>query len=152
MNMIHPAENILQQYAADKLDCSLATVEHIQSCMHCMAEVESYQLLFSQIKKISKPVFDFDLESMVIPQLPEPRRALSADRFIAGFLILFICSCIGIPVFLFWTYIQNIFSGISTFFLYAIIISATVIFIIKALDMYNLFRKQMQVINFQDAF
>jgi len=148
MNDIHPAENILQQYAEDKSDCSPAILAHIESCAYCKAEVTTYRMLFSKIKEMPVPVFDFDITAIVIPKLPVLRPGLSADRFIAGFLVVFSFSCICIPVFLFWPYIKNMFSGISAFFFYAILISAAIILSIKVLDTYFKFQKQMRILNF----
>ena len=148
MKNTHPSENIIQQYTIDKSDCSSEIIDHIESCLHCKAAVENYRLLFSEINNIPSPGFDFDLSALVISHLPWSRPELSADRFIAGFLIIFICCCIGIPLILFWTYIQNMFSGISSIFIYSILLSASVILSIKLLDMYNKFQKQMRLINF----
>jgi hypothetical protein len=148
MNHIHPSENTIQQFAIDKSDCTTAIIDHIESCASCKASAISYQLLFSEIKRTPKPAFDFDLSALVIPQLPLVPTVLPADRFIAGFLVIFICCCIGVPIILFWPYIQNIFSGISSFFIYTILISAIIILIIKVLEMYKKFQKQMQVLNF----
>ena len=148
MSNIHPAENILQQYAADKSGCAPAIVEHIESCTSCKSVVTNYRMLFSEIKKMPAPAFDFDPAALLIPQLPMSRPGLSADRFIAGFLIIFTFCCVCVPVFLFWPYIQNMFSGISAFFFYTILISAAIILSIKVLDTYKKFQKHMRLLNF----
>lgn len=148
MNTSHPSEREIQQFALDKSACSTALIAHIDDCAFCRAEGSTYQLLFSEIEQQPKPAFDFDLSALVLPQLPASTRALSADRIVAGFLILFVCSCIGVPVYLFRQYFLYMFSDISTFFIYAILSSAVIIVLFKALNMYKKYQKQMQLLNF----
>jgi hypothetical protein len=144
----HPSEREIQQYALDKPGCTKTLIEHIESCEHCRAGVTTYQLLFSEIKQQPNPAFDFDLSALVLPHLPSSPPRLSADRFIAGFLVFFICCCVGIPIFLFRQYLLNMFSGVSSFFIYSIICSAVIIVLFKTLDMYKKYQKQMQLLNF----
>ncbi|MDP4130114.1 MAG: hypothetical protein Q8918_01835 [Bacteroidota bacterium] len=148
MNTGHPSEKEIQQYALDKSDCPMELAEHISSCESCSAGVDGYQLLFSGIKQQSKPSFDFDLTVIVLRQLPSPQSRLSADRFIACFLFIFVGCCIGIPLFLFRQYLLNIFTGISPFFIYAIIVSTAIISSIKILNMYKKYQQQMNLLNF----
>jgi hypothetical protein len=148
MNQTHANEREIQDYVLNEPGCERAVIEHIESCASCQEEIKTYRLLFSEIKKQSVPVFDFDLSARVLTQLPSPKAHSSADRFVAGFLLIFACCFIGIPVIMFWQYILNIFSGIPAFFIYAMIISAIVIMVIKMLDMYKKFQKQMHLLNF----
>jgi hypothetical protein len=148
MNNIHPSEKEIQQYAIDKTECSPGTIGHMESCAHCKVEVSSYRVLFAEIKKSPKPVFDFDLSALVLPQLPGARPTLSADRFIAGFLVIFTGSCISIPAWLFRIYILNFFSGIPSFFIYAIVISASIFLSVKVLGLYKKFQQQMRLLNY----
>jgi hypothetical protein len=148
MNNIHFSEKEIQQYALDKSTCRPELIHHIESCPSCMKEVKNYQLIFTEIKQIPAAAFDFDLSGLVLGQLPKPAPYLTADRFIAGFLVIFICCCVGIPFILFRLYLLNMFSGIPPFFIYAIIISVSAVLIFKILDMYKKFHRQMQLINF----
>lgn len=144
----HPKEKEIQEYAINPSACSPEIMEHIESCAHCREEMMSYQFLYTGFKQQPRPVFDFDVAALVLPQLASREPLLSADRFIAGFLVVFICSCVGIPVFLFHQYILNMFSGISPFFIYIILGSATVIVLIKTLDLYKKYKNQMSLLNF----
>ena len=144
----HPKEKEIQEYAINPSACSREIMEHIESCAHCREEMMSYQFLYAGFKQQPRPVFDFDVAALVLPQLASREPLLSADRFIAGFLVVFICSCVGIPVFLFHQYILNMFSGISPFFIYIILGSATVIVLIKTLDLYKKYKNQMSLLNF----
>jgi hypothetical protein len=144
----HPVDIDIQQYALDKTACPVPVINHIESCTRCSEEVNKYQFLFSGIKQHSSPVFDFDLSALVLPKLPPMSTPLTADRFIAGFLVLFILSCIGIPIYLFRIYLLNMFSGISPFFIYSILVSASVIVAIKILELYHKYQKQISLLNF----
>jgi hypothetical protein len=148
MNNSHPSEKEIQQYAVDQLGCDVVISDHVESCEYCMAEVKAYWLLFSEINQQPKQVFDFNVADLVIPELPVAVHLLSAERFIAGFLVLFISCFIGIPVFLFRSYVLNMFSGIPPFFIYAIICSAFIIVLLQSLEMYKKYQKEMRILNF----
>jgi hypothetical protein len=148
MNNIHPSEKEIQQYTMTKLDSSPDVIAHIDSCPDCQAEVSIYQLLFSGIKEQPTAAFDFDLKELVLSKLPKTNTGLSTDDMIAGFLVVFTCFCIGIPVYIFRKIILNTFIDIPPIFIYSIIISTTVILIIKILSLYKKYLKQMHLLNF----
>ena len=148
MNNIHPSEKEIQQYAVDKMDSNPVNIAHIDSCSDCQAEVSIYQMLFSEIKEQPPASFDFDVQGLILSKLPKTNTGLSTDDIIAGFLVIFTCSCIGIPVYIFRKIILNSFIDIPPFFIYSIIIGTTGILIIKILSLYKKFLKQMHVLNF----
>jgi hypothetical protein len=148
MNNIHPYEKELQQYALDKSNSKPEVIGHIESCPDCQAEVSTYQMLFSEIKEQPADAFDFDLQKLVLSKLPKTQTRLSTDDIIAGFLIVFTCSCIGIPVYVFRKIILNTFIDIPPIFIYSIIISTTGILIIEILSLYKKYLKQMHLLNF----
>lgn len=147
MNNIHPSEKEIQQYALDNSDADSEIVAHIESCTHCQSEVSTYQMVFSEIKEQPAALFDFDLQELVLAKLPKTDTRLSTDDIIAGFLVIFTCSCISIPVYIFRKIILASFSDIPPFFIYSIIIGTTGILIIKILSLYKKFIKQMHVLN-----
>ncbi|HEY4935366.1 MAG TPA: hypothetical protein VII44_02235 [Puia sp.] len=148
MNNIHPSEKEIQQYALNKSDSNPEFIAHIECCPDCKVEVSTYQMLFSEIKEQPAAAFDFDLRELVLSKLPKTHTRLSTDDIIAGFLVVFTCSCIGIPVYIFHKIILNMFIDIPPFFIYSIIISTTGILIIKILFLYKKFLKQMHLLNF----
>jgi hypothetical protein len=148
MNNIHPWERELQQYALDKSDANPEVITHIESCPDCQAEVSTYQMLFTEIKEQPPVSFDFDVQELVLSKLPKTNTALSiVDDIVAGFLVIFTCSCIGIPVYIFRKIILNSFIDIPPFFIYSIIIGTTGILITKILSLYKKFLKQMHLLN-----
>ena len=147
MKEMHVSEKAIQDYAMDQF-VTEDEKAHIASCDQCLAELNQYQLLFSQIELEPSASFDFDLASLVNARLPRTNSRLSADDFIGGFLILFIIAFIGIPVVLFRQYILNMFSGISPVFIFCVVCSAIIILVFTCLNMYRKYRKQMQILNF----
>ena len=148
MNISHPSEKEIQEFALDRDSCSPAIIAHIDNCMHCREEASTYQLLFSAIAQQPAPAFDFDVAALLLPQLETSRRRLSPDRIVAGFLVVFVCSCVAIPVYLFRKYLLYMFSDISTFFIYAMLCSAAIIILFKAINMYKKYQRQMRFLNF----
>ena len=147
MNNIHPSEKEIQQYSLAKLDSNPEVISHIESCPDCQAEVSTYQILFSEIKEQPSEVFDFDLQELVLSKLSKTNTRFSTDDIIAGFLVIFTCSFIGIPVYIFRKIILNSFIDIPPFFIYSIIIGTTGILIIKIVSLYKIFLKQMHLLN-----
>ena len=148
MKQGHPSDWEIQEYALDNSGCAFALTVHIESCAECGEAVKNYQILFSAVNLQASPTFDFDLSSSVLAQLPSVTPRLTADQFIVVFLVLFICCFVSVPLILFNKYILNMFSGISPFFMYAIIGTAVVNMIYKTLELYRKFQKQMKLINF----
>jgi hypothetical protein len=147
MNDIHPSEKEIQQYALDKSAADPEVIVHIQSCTICRSEVTTYQMLFSEIKEQPPVSFDFDLQKLVLAKLPKTNTGLSADDIIAGFLVIFTCFCISVPVYIFRKIILYSFADIPSFFIYSIIAGTTAILIINILSLYRKFIKQMHVLN-----
>ena len=148
MNNIHPSEKEIQQYALAKSDSNPEAIAHIVSCPDCQAEVLTYQLLFAEIKQQPVAAFDFDLKELVLSKLPKTQTRLSTDDIIAAFLVVFTCSCLIIPVYIFRKVILNMFIDIPPFFIYSIIISTTGILGFKILFLYKKYLKQMHLLNF----
>jgi hypothetical protein len=148
MNISHPSEKEIQQFALDRTSVTAAITAHIEQCAHCREEVSTYQLLFSGIAQQPAPAFDFDLSALILPQLPVARKPLSADHLVGGFLVLFVCFCVAVPVYIFRQYFLYMFSGISAFFVYAMLCSAILIILYKSINMYKKYQQQMRLINF----
>ena len=152
MNFYHPKEEDIQQYAMVKSACASEVIQHIESCTHCMEEVETYRILFSGIRQQPASGFDFDVSALVLSQLPETKSRLSTDNVIAGFLVVFIFSCIAIPLYLFRKSLAGMFTDIPPFFIYAIVVSTSVFLLYKIISIYKKYQNQIQMINFSSSF
>jgi hypothetical protein len=152
MNIYHPKEEDIQRYAMAKAESAIEVIQHIESCYHCMEEVENYNILFSGIRQQQAPGFDFDVSALVLSQIPETKSRLSTDNVIAGFLVIFIVSCIAIPLYLFRKSLSGLFTDIPPFFVYAIVASTGIFLLYKILSMYKKYQGQMRLINFSSSF
>lgn len=147
MKNIHASEQAIQDYAIDGSGIP-EEITHIESCTECLSAVKTYQLLFTRIQEEPAAAFDFDVSGLVMARLPKPAPRLSADRFIAGFLLLFIGCFIAMPVIIFRQYILNMFSGIPPVIIYITIGSAICILSYTVWEMYRKYLKEMQMLNF----
>jgi hypothetical protein len=148
MNSPHLQEEEIQQYALMEKNFPPALEAHLESCAECLAEVESYRMLFSGLGQQTPPVFNFDLSAAVMTRLPPGPSKRSADNFIAGFLVIFAIGCIALPLYFFRKGIASLFIDIPPFFIYAIAISTSLILVTKILSLYKKFLNQMRFLNF----
>jgi hypothetical protein len=81
----HPPEKEIQHYAFSKSGCPATLIDHIESCAHCRAVAETYQLLFNEIKNQPDPSFDFDISELVLQKITRPASVFSAENFILVF-------------------------------------------------------------------
>ena len=144
----HPKEKEIQEYVLDRTSCPANIIGHIESCAVCQEEVKSYQLLFTELKQQPPLLFDFNLSALVMPMLPPSEPLMTTERFIFGFLVVFTCLCIGIPVYIFWQNILYLFSGIPVYFIYVIIGSSASFLVIKILTLFKKYQNQMRILNF----
>ncbi len=144
----HPSEIIIQEYASQKSNCDQEVVDHIALCKKCKATAAYYHLLFSEIKNNPKPAFDFNLSALVLAQLPKTKPIFSKKDYFVYFLVFVAISIVPIPLYLFRIYLKNMFTGISSFFIYPIITTTIIILLFQGHDLYKKYQKQMSVINF----
>ncbi|HMG67508.1 MAG TPA: hypothetical protein VK588_07475 [Chitinophagaceae bacterium] len=149
MSHSHPSESQIQEYALDKSNCTTEDIVHIESCAECSADVKTYLLLFTKIVEQPTPVFEFDLSTLVVSQLEHANPRLSADHFVAGFLVIFSSCSIGIPLFIFRNNILYMFNDVPPFFIYSILGSTSVIVIAKILLMFKKYQNQIRLLNFK---
>ncbi len=152
MNFYHPKEEDIQRYAIAKAECAYELIQHIESCSHCMEEVELYRILFSGIRQQQAAGFDFDVSALVLSQFPETKSRLSTDNVIAGFLVIFILCCIAIPLYLFRKSLAGMFTDIPPFFVYAIIVSTGIFLLYRIISIYKKYQGQIRLINFSSSF
>src|SRR5579863_10058685 len=85
MSKGHLSETDIQQYVLDKTGCTQNVIAHMNDCGQCLAKAETYRLLFLQIKEQPKPVFDFDVSALVLPQISPAKEQVSSS--VAGYAI-----------------------------------------------------------------
>lgn len=142
----HLTDEEIQQYVADAMNGAREINDHISLCEECRSKAAAYRLLFAGIKKQEEPAFDFDLEKMVLAQLPQKtvfaRRNLSLYPFIFSGIVL-----IGIALYVFRDYTTTLFAGIEALSIYLMVTTVIIILIAAGADMYKNFRKKMKLLD-----
>ena len=143
----HLTDDEVQQFALDKLNCEMETLEHIQFCRECKTKAEVYRVMITGIKHRSQPAFEFDLSAAVLHRLPLPQTKTSSDR---GLIWLFIIIGIGITggtIYLFQGSFAYLFYGLTAILIYLISISSIAILAGLFFDMYKNYEKEMKLLD-----
>jgi hypothetical protein len=143
----HLSEAEIQEYVLDKDGCPSSVTSHIRVCETCRASAAAYQSLFTGISQEPSPAFDFDLTSLVMPQLPVTPPKPSPYRFLMYLLIPALGIAAGIPLYLFKGELIAIFASVLPMSLYLILLIALSIGIFQCVDMYKRYLKQIHHIN-----
>jgi hypothetical protein len=136
----HLTDAEIQLYVAEPEMTSDQLKIHIQDCANCQTRAANYQLLFNGIHDHAKPQFNFDLSTLVLEQLPKPKRAFPwAAVFISVFSVILI-TLLGV---FFWSYIEAVITGASTVLIATAVTAAVVILIFQAFEMIKNHQKQL---------
>ena len=90
MKTIHPTDTEIQEYSLNANPGS-PIAAHIGHCRQCAVMVQQYQQLFEGIKQQPAPVFDFDLNQLVMQQLPVAQTIKSTDKYFVYTIYNTIC-------------------------------------------------------------
>ena len=142
----HLTEDQLQQYALDKMALPLAVHIHLDSCGDCREKVTAYQLLFTAIKEEETPVFDFDLQELVLSQLPAPGVKTSKDNRLVYLLVVITIVFSSIAIYLFRYYLGSLFSNLSFITSLAAVIIIPML-LAQGADMYRIYQKKMKTLD-----
>jgi len=144
----HLKDAEIQQYVLQKTSCDIDIIEHVQHCTNCKIKAEQYNLLFEGIKQQEKPVFDFNLDDLVVAQLAKSRHKVSNENSFF-YVITFIASIsVCIVFYLFGSNLLNLFQGIAPISIGLIIITVASLLVFLCIDMYRKYQTQMKALNF----
>jgi hypothetical protein len=116
---------------------------HIQNCANCQAKAANYQLLFKGIHYQAKPQFNFDLSSLVLEQLPEPKRAFPwTGILVSVFSVLFIF----LSAIFFWPIMDAVIKSAPLLLTAMALTAAVVILIFQSLEMVKNHQKQIHTL------
>jgi hypothetical protein len=152
----HPADADIQQFVLDEKSCEADTIAHIHSCESCISKAENYRLLFSEIEKQPKAVFDFNLAELVIPQLAVPEKINPKNYFSVYLIACCILAAISVTGYFFRAsitifykkYFPNISSGLSKNILYLLLSAALLILIFQSIEMVKKYQRKIDDLNF----
>ncbi|RFS19152.1 hypothetical protein DVR12_24575 [Chitinophaga silvatica] len=145
----HPTEEELQNFALGQLPADPKLEAHMHECLACQMAVENYQAIFSSIKSIEQPVFDFDVEQLVLSQLPKSV-TLPSRQFIIKTLLLVITVITVVTgiLMLMNEVFGQLLDNISLTLLSIILSSTLGIVTYLSSELLNTYRAKMQSLNF----
>lgn len=148
MKQVHLSEDEIQQLAMKMQKADPLQAQHLQGCAACKAAVASYQAIFTSLKVMESPVFDFDVEQLVMPRLPQPQMAVPDNQWsllsITGMAVFAFC----IPIFIMSRFLSDLANGIPVFTLYTIVVTALVIAGFLGREMVTTYREKIRLLNF----
>ncbi|MES1222194.1 MAG: hypothetical protein ABUT20_42255 [Bacteroidota bacterium] len=152
----HLSDEEIQQYVSGDAAGEEQVIAHIHSCEFCMSKAANYRLLFSEIEKQPKPVFDFDVSALVLPQLPVAEQVQAKNYFPAYIIACCILAAISIAGYFykaalnnfFKKYILSVSSGLSKTVLYMLLSAALLILIFQSIEMIKKYQRKIDDLNF----
>lgn len=148
MNTTHLTEDEIQQYVLDDAAVNIEVTEHIHSCVLCKEKAAAYQLLFSGLQQQSQASFDFNLEELVMPQLPLPATNPVKENVLIYFFITAAASITGFALYYFRGYVVTLFQSIAPAFIYLVVTAFITMTAFLIADMYKSYKKKMHILDF----
>jgi hypothetical protein len=141
----HLTEEVIQAIALGGENLEAEKI-HLQNCPHCMSSVSSYRLLFIGIRDQPVPVFSFELDKLVLAQLPQPQPRVSSDKTITLFMVLavFFTACIFYG--LFSGHFQQFFPLIEPIKHLLIITAAVTICLFQVYEIIKQYRQKINIL------
>lgn len=143
MKTVHLTEAEIQVYVTEPEVLGTKQKSHVLDCAHCQSKVANYSLLFKCIHETPKPAFDFDLSTLVLEQLPAPKRAFPWAALLISILSVAI---VTVSLVLFWASAMAIVKSVSIALLVVTSSGALLILIFHGLDMLSAHQKQMNIL------
>ena len=139
----HLTDAEIQLYIAEPEMTSEQLKMHIHDCANCQTRAANYRLLFNGIQDQAKPQFNFDLSTLVLEQLPEPKRAFPwAAIMVSGFSVLLI----SLSAIFFWPIMEAVIRSAPMVLLGSAVTAAVVILIFRALEMVKNHQNQIHTL------
>jgi hypothetical protein len=73
MKFKHLSESEIQLFITDRARVRQDLLTHITGCSICQGDLRAYEVIFTDVKKLKRPQFDFDLSEAVLNGLPVVR-------------------------------------------------------------------------------
>jgi hypothetical protein len=143
MTTAHPNDEILQQYAIEPAGCTAAEEQHISHCSHCQASIVLYRMVFTEVKEQAPPAFEFNIEQLVLPQLPAARKHWPWNIIITG---LALAMAIGAAGWWFRGELRFLFNGLMPATVSLVLLVPVVIGVFQAIELFQKYQKLMSSI------
>lgn len=148
MKTIHLSDSDIQRFTFDLSECDAKIIRHIDSCEVCQNKVAYYRSIAKSIQDMPVPSFEFELEEMILDNLPVTKEKLTTINYLTYFLII---SCLALAVlalYSFWDTLHNLFSYTPAIVNYFIISVAILISIALSFDMCRSFNQKADLLNY----
>jgi hypothetical protein len=139
----HLTDAEIQLYVAEPEMTSDQLKIHIRDCANCQTMAANYQLLFNGIHDHAKPQFNFDLSTLVLKQLPEPKRASPWTGILVS---VFSVLLISLSAIFFWPIMDAVIRSAPLLLIAMALTAALVILIFQALEMVKNHEKQIHTL------
>ncbi len=139
----HLTDAEIQLYVAEPEMTSDQLKIHIQDCANCQTKAANYQLLFNGIHDHAKPQFNFDLSTLVLEQLPEPKRAFPWTGILVS---VFSVLLISLSAIFFWSIMDAVIRSAPLLLIATALTAAVVILIFQAIEMVKNHQKQIHTL------
>lgn len=145
----HISEEDIQLYVLDASQVAGEAKQHLEQCAACQARVKEYEMLFTGVGSLPKASFDFDVAALIMPQLPEKKKASSYKIAGIALVVMVAIGLISIPFFLFQYKVDDLWKNISPWVIGLISIIVVAFIGINLWDMYDRYRHQLKKLNFE---
>src|SRR5688572_791510 len=146
--MKHLTDTQIQQFVFDQSESADDSKAHIQNCAACTRRVEEYRLFFAELKLLPEASFDFNLEAIIMAQLPQPSYNKKEDKgLLYGFAIICFMSVVSL-IYFFGKELAALFGGVELLLTALIITTALCVLVFLGIDMYRMYLKKMNALNF----
>ncbi|MGC4036893.1 MAG: hypothetical protein QM764_21890 [Chitinophagaceae bacterium] len=140
----HLTEENFQVYITDPGLLSDTERAHVDGCSHCQQHIDVYRQVINAI--VDQPLFSFDIDlSAAVPESIQPEKE---SRFRILLIPILIGVIVIVPLYLFRRNFAYFFSGLSDVFIMICALLFCCTLAVKAIQLYNNYRKQLDKINF----
>jgi len=144
----HLNEEEAQQFALDSAGFDVDIKEHVHACEECKARIENYRLLFTGIRHLPQPTFDFNLSELVVAKIHQPQKRKSSETFFQYIFTLVTIIIMGVGLYLTRNYWMGMFETMASYTFYLIAITVIVISALVCLDLFKKYQKKINELNF----
>jgi len=131
----HPSEMELQRYALDEPGCTAAMIGHIEQCENCQASVYAYRLVSAEMKRQSRPAFDFDVSALILAQLQTSTPVPARKDLFLYILIFGAFGLIGLPFYFFRQDLSKMLMGMLPEAIGLMAMTAALILLFSGIEM-----------------
>ena len=147
MTTKHLTDDELQQYVLNGGPIKNEIAAHINVCEDCSTRMEAYRVLIMGIEQQPAPVFDFDLQELVLSRLPAVAEKKTGDNLSPWIFIGPAVIAGGLIIYFFGGYFAYLLAGIATLATGLVSLSAGILATVLGIDMYRTYKKKINAVD-----